>query len=55
LAKKNQKYSSDMFRSQLARIGGLELVSSSEVNKLDPDAIQKSGCTKDECAVMIAD
>ncbi len=47
---------SEIFRGSLSETNVLEIASSAEVDKLDPDAIQKtSGCTRDECATIIGE
>ena len=47
---------SDLFRSFVEKKGNLVLASSADVNKMNPDAIQKqTGCTRDECATIIGE
>ncbi|MDH5561940.1 MAG: hypothetical protein OEY59_13905 [Deltaproteobacteria bacterium] len=47
---------SEIFRSQLSDLGLFALVSSAEINRLNPDKIQEStGCSRDECAVIIGE
>jgi len=51
-----KKAFSDLFRSKLAQSGTMNLASSADVSKMNPEAIQKSyGCTRDECATLIAE
>lgn len=46
---------SDIFRTELRR-REFRIVSSAEVDKMDPDAIQQAtGCTRDECATVIGE
>jgi len=53
----NQKKAySEIFRSELIQIGAFDLASSGDIDKLNPDAIQKTtGCTRDECATIIGE
>ncbi|MDT8445651.1 MAG: hypothetical protein RRB13_01985 [bacterium] len=45
----------DIFRTQLRR-AHFKIASSAEVDKMDPDSIQKAtGCTRDECATVIGE
>jgi len=47
---------SDLFRSFVEQKGNIVLASSADVNKMNPDAIQKqTGCTRDECATIIGE
>ena len=49
-----RKAFSDILRSALGNIGRFEIVSSAEIDKRNPDEIQKqTGCTRDSCAVII--
>jgi hypothetical protein len=51
-----RKAYSEIFRSALIQIGAFDLASSSDIDKLNPDAIQKAtGCTRDECATIIGE
>ncbi len=51
-----KKAFSDLFRSALGDLGGFDLASSADVDKMNPDAIQSStGCTRDECATIIGE
>jgi hypothetical protein len=55
--KPNQRKAySEIFRSALIRSDSFNLASSSDIDKLNPDAIQKAtGCTRDECATIIGE
>lgn len=56
LEKSQRKAFGDVFRSHLADTGVFDLASSAEIDKLDPDVIQKStGCTRDTCATIIGE
>jgi hypothetical protein len=47
---------SEIFRSELDKIGKFDIASSADVYKFDPDAVQKTtGCTRDECANIIGE
>ncbi len=51
LSLSQRKSFSEVFRSAIARSGHFNLASSAEIDKMDPDQIQRStGCTRDECA-----
>ncbi len=51
-----KKAFSDLFRSSLGEVGGFDLASSADVDKMNPDAIQEAtGCTRDECATIIGE
>ena len=51
-----KKAFSEVFRSSLSREDVFDFVSSADIDKLDPEAIQKnSGCTRDECATIIGE
>ncbi len=53
---KRLKVYSEMLRVALGDTNLLEIASSGEIDKLNPDAIQKStGCTRDECATIIGE
>jgi hypothetical protein len=56
LSASQRKGFSEIFRSSIIRSGRFNLASSSEVDKMDPDQIQKStGCTRDECGTIIGE
>ena len=56
LSKTQRKAFSDVFRSALFRKKAFDLVSSAEVDKFNPEQIQQqSGCTRDECAIVIGE
>ena len=47
---------SDIFRTALSDLGNFNLASSADIDKMNPDAIQKTtGCTRDECATIIGE
>ncbi len=51
-----RKAFSDIFRTTLGKIGGFDLASSADVDRMDPDQIQKTtGCTRDSCSVVIGE
>ncbi|OGG99117.1 MAG: hypothetical protein A2600_04910 [Candidatus Lambdaproteobacteria bacterium RIFOXYD1_FULL_56_27] len=51
-----RKAMSEIFRSALGSRPGIEMASSADVDKMNPDAIQKSAqCTRDECATIIGE
>ena len=51
-----RKAFSEVLRATLSKIGIFEIASSADVDKLDPDAIQKeTGCTRDTCATVIGE
>jgi hypothetical protein len=51
-----RKAYSEIFRSALIQIGAFDLASSADIDKLNPDAVQKAtGCTRDECATIIGE
>ncbi len=51
-----RKILSDIFREALGETGEFEMASSAEIDKMDPDQIQKStGCTRDTCATIIGE
>ncbi len=54
---KNQRIIfSDMFREALSNLDTFKMASNSDVDKMDPDMIQKaSGCTRDTCATIIGE
>ncbi len=56
LSSVQRKAYSDFFRSALDRQNVFDMASSSEVDKMDADEIQKStGCTRDTCATIIGE
>lgn len=56
LTKDQIKGYSDLFRASLSNTNALRLASSADVDKMDPDQIQKAyGCTRDECATIIGE
>jgi hypothetical protein len=51
-----RKAFSDIFRAVLNEIDVFDMASSADIDKLDPDAIQKeTGCTRDSCATVIGE
>jgi len=51
-----RKAFSEIFRSTLSRQDVFDFVSNADIDKLDPESIQKtSGCTRDECATIIGE
>ncbi|MDT8446915.1 MAG: hypothetical protein RRB13_08505 [bacterium] len=51
-----RKFFSDSFRTALRQTGQFDIASSAEVDKMDPDSVQKQlGCTRDECATVIGE
>lgn len=51
-----KKAYSDIFRTELSNFNVFTIASSADVDKMDPDAIQKAtGCTRDECATIIGE
>jgi len=47
---------SDVFRTALDRTGAFLLASSADIERMNPDAIQKTtGCTRDRCASIIGE
>ena len=56
LSASQRKSFSEIFRSGIARSGRFVLASSSEIDKMDPDEIQRStGCTRDECGTIVGE
>ncbi|MDH5561287.1 MAG: hypothetical protein OEY59_10600 [Deltaproteobacteria bacterium] len=56
LNKTQNKIFSDIFRAALAKSSSLDIASSSEVDKFNPDKIQETlKCTREECAVKIGE
>ncbi|OGG99058.1 MAG: hypothetical protein A2600_00665 [Candidatus Lambdaproteobacteria bacterium RIFOXYD1_FULL_56_27] len=56
LNKDQIKAFSDLFRSSLSSVAPFKLASSADVDKMNPEQIQKtSGCTRDECATLIGE
>ncbi len=54
LNKDQRKIFSDMFREALGEMNVIEIASSADIDKMDPDEIQRvSGCTRDTCATII--
>ena len=51
-----RKIFSDIFREALGETQAFDLASSAEVDKMDPDQVQKTtGCTRDACATIIGE
>ena len=56
LGDQQRKAYSDVFRSILNQIDEFDLASSADIDKMDPDQIQKAtGCTRDTCATIIGE
>jgi hypothetical protein len=56
LNRSQRKAFSEIFRSVLSEIGIFNMASSADIDKLDPDAIQKeTGCSRDSCATVIGE
>ncbi|MDT8447743.1 MAG: hypothetical protein RRB13_12710 [bacterium] len=56
LTRDQTKAYSDLFRAALASTHAIKLASSADVDKMDPDQVQKAyGCTRDECATIIGE
>ncbi|MDH5560269.1 MAG: DUF1566 domain-containing protein [Deltaproteobacteria bacterium] len=56
LNQKQKRIFSRIFRSAITRNSNLSIVSSAEVDKFNPDQIQKAlNCTREECAVKIGE
>ncbi len=56
LGVEEKKAFSNVFRTALSEIDAFDLVAGAAIDKMDPEAIQRSaGCTRDECAVIIGE
>ncbi|MDH5560471.1 MAG: hypothetical protein OEY59_06400 [Deltaproteobacteria bacterium] len=56
LSRIEKKAYSDIFRNSLNKLNVFDLASSADIDKMNPDAIQKQlGCTRDECATIIGE
>jgi len=56
LGENQRKLFSDIFRSSLIEKNVFNVVSSADVDQMDPDAIQEEAqCTRDECATIIGE
>ncbi|MCP4297102.1 MAG: hypothetical protein GY786_15980 [Proteobacteria bacterium] len=51
-----RKTFSDIFRAAFNEIGAFDMASSADIDKMNPDEIQKQAqCTRDECATIIGE
>ncbi len=51
-----RKILSDVFREALGETGAFDLASTADIDKMNPDQIQKAtGCTRDTCATVIGE
>ncbi|MCP4757120.1 MAG: DUF2380 domain-containing protein, partial [Proteobacteria bacterium] len=56
LNRAQRKAFSDLFRTELSKSGQFELASSADIDKMNPDDIQKAtGCTRETCATVIGE
>ena len=56
LNQSQRKAFSDIFRTALSQTKAFDIASSADIDKMDPDQIQKStGCTRDTCATIIGE
>ncbi len=56
LNEEQRKILSDVFRTALNETGDFDMASSADIDKMNPDEIQKvTGCTRDSCSVVIGE
>ncbi|MCP4757430.1 MAG: PEGA domain-containing protein [Proteobacteria bacterium] len=56
LNEEQRRIFSDVFRSVFVKLGAFDMASSADIDKMDPDQIQKAtGCSRDSCATVIGE